>query len=116
MRRLFPLSALALAACATTPPAPVKPVAPVIVEQPESGDLIGLAANELGARFGQPRLQVREGAGTKLQFTTSSCVLDAYLYPPPSGQGLARVTHIDTRNREGRNVDQAICIRALQGP
>ena len=116
MRRLAPLAALFIGACATTPPSstPVEPAKPAVVEKPESGSLIGLTANELGARFGQPRLQIREGIGTKLQFTTPSCVLDAYLYPPPSGSGIARVTHVDTRDPTGRDVDQLGCIRAIQ--
>jgi hypothetical protein len=116
MRRLAPFAALFIAACATTPPppAPVEPARPVVVEKPESGTLIGLTANELGARLGQPRLQIREGIGTKLQFAAPSCVLDAYLYPPPSGSGIARVTHVDTRDATGRDVDQLGCITAIQ--
>ena len=112
MRRFAPFAALIVAACASTPtPAPVVPAA-TVEEPPERGDLIGLGANELVARFGTPRLQVREGAGTKLQFLGSACVLDAYLYAPASG-GAQRVAHVDTRNREGRTVDQAGCIAAL---
>lgn len=112
MRRLAPLAALFIAACATTPsPAPVVPAA-TVQQPPQRGDLIGLSANELVARFGTPRLQVREGAGTKLQFLGSACVLDAYLYSPAAG-GAQRVAHVDARNREGRTVGQAGCIAAL---
>ena len=116
MRSIIPLAAtFLLAACASTPrPAPVAPAGPVVVEPAERGSLIGLSANELATRFGQPRLQVREGAGTKLQFAGGSCVLDAYIYPPASGSGLARVTHVDTRGRDGRNVDQSGCIAAIE--
>jgi hypothetical protein len=115
MRRLLLIAVLFLAACATTPPPkPVGPAKPVVVEKPESGDLIGLTANDLATRFGQPRLQIREGDGTKLQFTVPSCILDAYLYPPPSGSGLARVTHVDARDRTGRDVDKTGCITAIQ--
>lgn len=114
MRRITPLAALFVAACASTPkPAPVVPAA-AVEEPPERGGLIGLSANELVARFGTPRLQVREGAGTKLQFLGSACVLDAYLYPPAAG-GTQRVAHVDTRNREGRVVEQTGCIAALGG-
>jgi hypothetical protein len=115
MRRLLPFAVLFLAACATTPPPkPIEKPEPVVVEKPESGDLIGLTANELATRFGQPRLQIREGDGTKLQFTAPSCILDAYLYPPPSGSGVPRVAHVDTRDRSGRDVDKTGCITAIQ--
>ena len=118
MRYLLPLAVLLIAGCAATPPPPpaqpAAPTRPVVVEKPETGDLIGLSANELANRFGQPRLQVREGVGTKLQFVAPSCVLDAYLYPPGSGGGLPRVTHVDTRDNQGRDVDQTRCIAAIQ--
>ena len=81
MRRLVPFAALLAAACASTPTPTPTPVVPTVAvaEPPQRGGLIGLGANELVARFGTPRLQVREGAGTKLQFLGSACVLDAYL-------------------------------------
>lgn len=114
MRFIVPAAAaLFLAACASTPtPGPVAP-RPVAVEQPERGDLIGLNASDLTARFGQPRLQVREGDGTKLQYRSDACVLDAYLYPPASGSGTPRVTHVDTRRPDGRDVAQPGCLAAL---
>ena len=115
MRIIVPAVALLLlAACATTPtPAPVAPVTPVEVK-PQRGDLIGLTANGLGVRFGQPRIQVREGDGTKLQFAAKSCILDAYLYPPSGGKGVVRVTHVDARTRDGRDTDRARCITAIE--
>ena len=115
MRLIFPATvALLLAACGTTPK-PVAAPAPKPVEAPRrSGNLVGLTANELIARFGTPRLQVREGDGTKLQFMATACVLDAYLYPPPGGSGLARVTHVDARNHEGRAVEASGCIAAIE--
>ena len=115
MRRFLPATAvLFIAGCATAPtPAPVAPAAPAVIKV-EHGNLIGLTASDLGARFGQPRIQIREGDGTKLQFVSKSCVLDAYLYPPPGGKGLVRVTHIDTRARDGRDVDQARCASDIE--
>ena len=117
MRFLAPVTAaLLVAACASTPrPSPVTPARPVVEEAPERGDLIGLTTDELRVRFGQPRLTIREGAGTKLQFATAACVLDAYLYPPASGSGVARVTHVDTRTRDGRGAEQASCLAAIEG-
>ncbi|MDQ3077874.1 MAG: hypothetical protein M3Q83_03415 [Pseudomonadota bacterium] len=113
MRILLPATAaLLLAACGTTPKL-VAPASVTVSQPPQRGGLIGLDANELAARFGQPRLQVREGVGTKLQFATAACVLDAYLYPPATGVGLARVSHVDTRNGEGRSVDPSGCIAAI---
>ncbi|HVF37917.1 MAG TPA: hypothetical protein VNA29_08270 [Sphingomicrobium sp.] len=104
-----------LAACATsTTVPPSEPVrSSASVGQIVDGDLIGLTANELGQRFGQPRLNIREGVGTKLQFVSPSCILDAYLYLPPSGTGVARVTHVDTRDGQGRDVDRRGCIAAI---
>ena len=104
---------LLLAGCGTTPIPVITPTSPVASAPPQRGDLIGLDANALATRFGRPRLQVREGDGTKLQFAGGTCLLDAYLYP--SGKGLPRVTHIDTRNREGRSVAQADCVRMIEG-
>jgi hypothetical protein len=115
MRRLTLAAALFLAGCATRPQAPVvEPSRPV--EQPQvRTDVVGLTAGELIQRFGTPALQIREGAGLKLQFRSRSCVLDAYLYPPPSGSGPERVTHVDTRLHSGADTDQVGCIATLQG-
>jgi hypothetical protein len=116
MRRLAPVATLFLAACATTPPppAPVEPPKPAVVEKPETGTLIGLTSNELVSRLGTPRLQIREGQGTKLQFAVPACILDAYLYPSAPGGGVQRVTHVDTRNRQGTDVNQQNCITAIE--
>jgi hypothetical protein len=114
MRILSLTLMLALAGCAATPrpaPTPARPVVPA--PSREFGALIGLDANALAARLGLPRLQVREGNGTKLQFAGGSCLLDAYLYPAPAG-GAPRVTHVDTRDREGRSVAQANCITMIE--
>ncbi|HXH00189.1 MAG TPA: hypothetical protein VNI79_07235 [Sphingomicrobium sp.] len=114
MRLLIPVTALLLSACGSNPKPPLaQPIAP---EPRERGALIGLNASELIARFGTPRLQIREGVGTKIQFAAPGCVLDVYLYPPGSGPGLATATHVDTRNRDGRSTDQASCIALLASP
>ena len=103
---------LFLSACASRPvptvtaPAPVQQT-PIV----RSGLLLGLTAGELIQRLGQPALQVREGAGLKLQFRGRICVLDAYLYPSTAGG--ERVTHIDTRLTSGADTDQAGCIASL---
>ena len=118
MRRIVPAVTLFLAACATRPVQPVveqpRPVTPAPAK-PRSA-IVGLSAAELVGHFGNPALQVREGVGLKLQFRSSRCVLDAYLYPPENGSGVPRVTYVDTRLPSGAAADQAACISALENP
>src|SRR3954454_23873637 len=88
MRRIVLAVTLSLAACAprVQQPAPIPaPVSHVPPPQQQRSAIVGLTATELVGHFGNPALQVREGVGTKLQFRSSRCVLDAYLYPPESG-------------------------------
>ena len=63
--------------------------------------------------FGEPRLDVVEIYGRKLQFTGKACVLDAFLYPDGKG-GSEIVTHVDARRTDGAAVDRAACVDALQ--
>jgi len=115
MRRiLLVAAAVLLAGCmARAPqPEPVKP--PPVVESPQvRSNLIGMSAGELIQRMGQPALQVREGPGLKLQFKSRSCILDAYLYPTPSGGLPERVTHVDTRLANGNDTSQPACVASL---
>lgn len=74
--------------------------------------VMGHEAPALLALFGQPALDVREGPARKLQFRSSICVLDAYLYPPATG-GEPKVTWIDARTPTGPDLDRASCIAAL---
>ena len=106
-----PLALLFVVGCAATPRPVATPGTPPAPAQAR-GDLVGLDAAALAARFGAPRLRVLEGSGLKLQFAGESCLIDAYLYPPANG-GTARVVHVDARDREGRSVDQAACIAAV---
>jgi hypothetical protein len=115
-----PLLALLLAACSGTVPAarpaaslPVPGRMPVPDQPANLAPVRGLSAPQLIARFGQPRLDVTEGKGHKLQFVGPICVLDAYLYPPERGNGAATVTWVDARQRDGSPLDQASCIAAL---
>jgi hypothetical protein len=117
MRRLIPFTALLVAGCASTPtPEPAKPAASVRAEtgSHDHSTLEGMTANELAQHFGQPKLQIREGDGTKLQFAGPNCILDAYLYPNPSGAGVPRVTHVDTRNFQGGPVNEQNCIASIE--
>ncbi len=74
---------------------------------------MGKDAASLKRLFGEPRLDVVEVNGRKLQFTGTACVLDAYLYSEGSG-GREIVTHIDARRSDGAEVDRAACVNALQ--
>ena len=110
---LAALSLLSVAACVRAPKALEPPPAPTVTSARPSGQLIGMTAAELAARFGQPGFTVQEGVGTKLQWSANGCVLDAYLYPPPAGAGAARVTHIDTRRPSGEDIEQTSCLLLL---
>ncbi|KAI1693817.1 hypothetical protein DdX_20462 [Ditylenchus destructor] len=61
-----------------------------------------------------PPLDISEGSARKLQFGGPICVLDAYLYPPKSGRGDATVTFAETRQRDGKPIDQSSCAAALR--
>jgi hypothetical protein len=117
MRRLTAaFLALAATACtnklAETPAVSGRP-APSVTPT-ERGDLIGLTSAELTQRLGQPALQVREEGSLKLQFRAKSCVLDAYLYREDKADQSLRVVHVDSRDRDGRDADQRLCLVALQ--
>ena len=117
MRRLLPAASLLVAACATTPERPdeqPRPPTAVLPSEHIHSSLLGLTASELVTHLGSPALQVREGVGVKMQFRSSQCVIDAYLYPPESGQGVTRVTHSDARLPSGADTSQAACIAALE--
>ncbi len=108
-------AALGLAACAPTAvQQPVaRPSAPVALPaQTGLEAVIGRTAAVLTGQFGTAVLDVREGNARKLQYSSSVCVLDAYLYPS-SGGGEAIVTHVDARKLDGSDFDRASCIAAL---
>jgi hypothetical protein len=74
--------------------------------------IIGKDSATLTRMFGQPRLDVVEVVGRKLQFSGRACVLDAYLYPDGKN-GAEVVTHIDARRSDGAEVDRVQCVNAL---
>ena len=112
MRLILPLTAaLLLSACATR--VPERPEEQVQLPAPKPavpGSLVGLSAGELIQRMGPPALQVREGAGLKLQWRGRTCVLDAYLYLQGSAE---RVAHVDTRLQNGNDTPQQACVASL---
>ena len=75
--------------------------------------VIGRTAAILSARLGRPALDIREGEARKLQYESPACILDAYLYPPARG-GEPIVIHVDARLPDGRDMDRASCVAALQ--
>lgn len=121
MRSLVPSASLLLvtmllAGCVAAAPAPqeVAPVAAAPRYSPVGLEaVIGRTARLLEAQFGRPDLDIHEGSARKLQFVSQACVLDTYLYPPVAG-GDPIVTHIDARLPDGRDMDRASCVAALQ--
>jgi hypothetical protein len=139
-RRLsLSLGVLLLAGCTTTvvptpqqqPPAPsrdqqavppTRPVtppatdarAPQIQRLPGLEEVIEHDATSLVRRFGDPRLDVREGDMRKLQFAGEPCVLDVFLYPLHTGQEPV-ATYVEARRAsDGQEVDRAACVKALR--
>ncbi len=109
------VAGLTLSACATAPAVrqnalPVPPVPGYGTAGLER--VMGQNANALSQLFGQPLLDLTEGAGRKLQYGSDICVLDAYLYPPAAG-GVPVVRHVDARQRTGAPIDRASCVAAL---
>ncbi len=92
----------------TTTAIAVPPMTPTGLEA-----VMGRTAGVLAGQLGTAALDVREGTARKLQYASSVCVLDAYLYPPASGRGEAIVTYIDARRPDGTDFDRASCLAAL---
>lgn len=115
--RLFrsaPLAALVLlAACG-----PTRQIVVVTAPPPPTRSELGLDrvmgrdVRALISQFGTPNQDVREEGARKLQYASSVCVLDAYLYPPGAGREPV-VTHVDARLPTGEDIDRASCIAAL---
>jgi hypothetical protein len=91
---------------AATPPPTAK------IDKRGLNDVLGKDVADLKRMFGEPRIDVVEIYGRKLQFAGKACILDAYLYPDGKG-GTEIVTHIDARRSDGAEVDRAACVNAL---
>lgn len=94
-----------------------RPAAAVPAQRPvlSSKGLDAVMGKDMGTLvrlFGQPRLDVIEVHGRKLQFSGRACILDAYLYPDGKN-GAEIVTHVDARRSDGAEVDRAQCVTAL---
>ncbi len=94
-----------------------RPAANIYRSPPATGNaapgVMGRDAEALTRLLGAPRLTMRDGAATRLQFTSQTCVLDAYLYAPRAGAA-AVVSHVDTRTPDGATTDTAACIAGWQ--
>ena len=107
---------LSVAACGEAPLARPATPSSVAVKPPPApaGGLdrvMGQSAAGLTQLFGTPDADIREGTARKLQFQSSFCVLDTYLYPEKSKEPV--VTHIDARQPDGSPIDRASCVSAL---
>jgi hypothetical protein len=112
--------ALLLGGCAgsaiprATPPKASQPAAAITPPRPtQNNSLIGRNANAALGLFGKPRLDVAEGAGRKLQFGDTACILDIYYYAPRQGADQL-ATHVDARTPDGRDANVPSCIDALR--
>lgn len=111
--------ALTLGACAGPAiPRPATPAgrpapAPTVVRPVQNNALIGSSADAIGRMFGKPQLDVTEGAGRKLQFAGSNCILDIYFYAPRAGANPV-ATHVDARTPDGRNAEVNSCAQSFQ--
>ncbi|MFT8736398.1 MAG: hypothetical protein ABF760_02940 [Zymomonas mobilis] len=93
-------------------PSPVKrPVAP-IPSPARLPKLQGMTAANLIDLFGLPDQDIDEPWVRRLQFQSSICVLDAYLYPPHKNEEMT-VRHIDVRDLQGNDFNQDSCLKRL---
>jgi hypothetical protein len=122
-----PLLALALAGCSSAGgtmrpqaapipkdrPATAVPPRPSPIDKRGLGEVMGKGVADLKRMFGEPRIDVIEVYGRKLQFVGPQCILDAYLYPDGKGGAEEVVTHVDARRSDGAEVDRSACVNAL---
>lgn len=103
------------AVSATPNPAPSTSFrAPVVQNERGLESVIGKGASALTQRFGEARLDLSEGDARKLQFSSSNCVLDIFLYPLRDNAAPV-ATHIEARQRVGgANTDRALCIADVE--
>lgn len=111
---------LFLAGCAATPsprvipaPAASEPPASAIRPPVQDNNLIGRGIDNVERMFGKPRLDITEGAGRKLQFSGTACILDVYFYAQRQGSPQL-ATHVDARTPDGKNAEANSCIAALR--
>ncbi len=112
---LPPAAALMLSACGSAASTSAQPtlIGPPPVRAATGLDrVIGRDARQLVSIFGPAAQDIREGSARKLQFAGTSCILDAYLYPPSQGKEPV-VTYLSARVPDGRDADKASCVASL---
>ena len=122
LRMGAPLGALLVSACVSSvvpprqplPRAQPRPSAYVPpVAKPDPLGVIGSDSRGLERLFGRPRLDIRDPAVRKLQFTDGQCILDAYLYPPrPRKEPVT--TFAEARTADGDAMDWTVCAAQLK--
>ncbi len=80
--------------------------------QPSHG-VIGVDARALTRLFGEPRLDIRDPAARKLQFSDGHCILDAYLYVQQARKEPV-VTYAEARRADGTQMDWVACATQLR--
>jgi hypothetical protein len=115
-------AAVALSGCVSgareTPvvvaPSPEAFRAPQVMRESGLESVIGEGAAALSRRFGEARIDLKEGDARKLQFVSRGCVLDIYLYPLASNSAPV-ATHVEARRRVGGGeTDRADCIEEVE--
>jgi hypothetical protein len=97
----------------TRRPQTIAPPPPIAKAIAGLDGVIGKNARSLTSMFGSASQDVFEADARRLQFAGTSCILDAYLYPPAAGKE-AVVTYVDARTPDGRPAERASCVSALQ--
>ncbi len=94
-------------------PASPRPAQRPVMQGPSLG-VIGVDARALVRLLGEPRLDIRDPASRKLQFTDGRCVLDTYLYAPGARREPV-VTFAEARRADGSEMDWGACATQLKG-
>lgn len=111
---------MALSGCGSVIPPPATPSF-IPATPPPQGQLrsqstipvMGADAKALVRLFGEPRLDIRDPAARKLQFSDGRCVLDAYLYATRARREPV-VTFAEARSADGTAMDWALCASELR--
>lgn len=96
----------------TVTPPPVKRPAAPIPSPDRLPKLQGMTARNLVILFGPADQDIDEPWVRRLQFQSSICVLDAYLYPPRKNEEMV-VRHVDVRDLQGNDFNQENCLKTL---
>jgi hypothetical protein len=99
------LPAVPVVAALTVKPDTIRPQPPK-----DTRELIGLERGEVEARLGTPALRRRDAPAEIWQYRSPLCVLDLFLYRDGAA---TRVTSVELRPRDGRELPAALCLSSL---